>query len=96
MREFSSPAVVSIADDATLTDIVRTHATATPDAVLFRRRPDAQATTAQATTSEWTPVSAAEFFAQVEALAAGFLSLGYRPGQRVGLLSRTTTPSSMS
>ncbi|HTC68790.1 MAG TPA: AMP-binding protein, partial [Acidothermaceae bacterium] len=82
MREFSSPAVVSIADDATLTDIVRTHATATPDAVLFRRRPAQEQ-------AEWTPVSAAAFFAQVEALAAGFLSLGYRPGQRVGLLSRT-------
>ena len=85
MREFSSPAVVTIADDATLTDIVRTHATATPDTVLFRRRPDAGGQS----TAQWTPVTAAEFFAQVEALAAGFLSLGYRPGQRVGLLSRT-------
>jgi long-chain acyl-CoA synthetase len=84
VREFSSPAVVSVADDATLTDIVRTHATATPDAVLFRRRPDDQDAN-----SDWTPVSAAEFFAQVEALAAGFLATGYRPGQRVGLLSRT-------
>jgi long-chain acyl-CoA synthetase len=84
VREFSSPAVVSVADDATLTDIVRTHATATPDAVLFRRRPDDQSEN-----SEWTPISAAEFFAQVEALAAGFLAAGYRPGQRVGLLSRT-------
>ena len=65
VREFSSPAVVSVADDATLTDIVRTHATATPDAVLFRRRPDNASED-----SEWTPVSAAEFFAQVEALAA--------------------------
>jgi long-chain acyl-CoA synthetase len=91
VREFSSPAVVTIADDATLTDIVRTHATTTPDAVLFRRRrPDtAQQATAKQETAEWTPVSAAQFYAQVEALAAGFLSLGYRPGQRVGLLSRT-------
>jgi long-chain acyl-CoA synthetase len=86
VREYSSPAVVTIADDATLTDVVRTHATNTPDAVLFRRRPDASE---PQTNAAWTPVSAAEFFAQVEALAAGFLATGYRPGQRVGLLSRT-------
>jgi len=84
VREFSSPAVASIADDATLTDIVRAHATTRPDVVLFRRRPDAKEAN-----PEWTPISAAEFFAQVEALAAGFLATGYRPGQRVGLLSRT-------
>jgi long-chain acyl-CoA synthetase len=89
VREYSSPAVVTIADDATLTDIVRTHATNTPDAILFRRRPDAPAPAEAQADAEWTPVSAAEFFAQVEALAAGFLATGYRPGQRVGLLSRT-------
>jgi long-chain acyl-CoA synthetase len=89
VREYSSPAVVTIADDATLTDIVRTHATTTPDAVLFRRRPDTQTEPNARANAEWTPVSAAEFFAQVEALAAGFLATGYRPGQRVGLLSRT-------
>jgi long-chain acyl-CoA synthetase len=88
LREFTSPAVVTIADDATLTDIVATHATTRPDAVMFRRRPEA--TEAGTTTSNaWTPVSAAEFFAQVESLAAGFLAAGFTPGQRVGLLSRT-------
>jgi long-chain acyl-CoA synthetase len=88
LREFTSPAVVTIADDATLTDIVATHATTRPDAVMFRRRLDAaeQGTTANAA---WTPVSAAEFFEQVESLAAGFLAAGFTPGQRVGLLSRT-------
>ena len=86
MREFTSPAVVTIADDATLTDIVATHATTRPDAVLFRRRPAEHGTT---TSTAWTPVSAAEFFAQVESLAAGFLAAGFTPGQRIGLLSRT-------
>ncbi len=86
MREFTSPAVVTIADDATLTDIVATHAATRPDAVMFRRRPAESATT---TNTAWTPVSAAEFFAQVESLAAGFLAVGFAPGQRVGLLSRT-------
>jgi long-chain acyl-CoA synthetase len=88
VREFTSPALVTIADDATLTDIVATHATTRPDAVMFRRRPEA-APPATTTSTAWTPVTAAEFFAQVEALAAGFLAAGFTPGQRVGLLSRT-------
>ncbi|HZV27699.1 MAG TPA: long-chain fatty acid--CoA ligase [Acidothermaceae bacterium] len=88
MREFTSPAVVTIADDATLTDIVMTHANTRPDAVIFRRRP-AAAEPGTTTSTTWTPVTAAEFFAQVASLAAGFLAAGLAPGQRVGLLSRT-------
>ena len=88
MHEFTSPAVVSIADDATLTDILATHATTRPDAVLFRRRP-ATTDPGQPARERWTPVSAADFFAQVETLAAGFLAAGFRSGERVGLLSRT-------
>jgi len=93
-REFTSPALVSIAADATLTDIVATHATSRPDAVLFRRRPaaaapDAAPSPAATALTAWTPVTAAEFFAQVETLAAGFLAAGFHSGQRVGLLSRT-------
>jgi len=99
VRQITSPAVVSIRDDATLTDAVVRHARETPDAVLFRRRPVATATASHPPTDPhpaptspptvWTPVTAAEFYAQVEALAAGFLAAGLRPGQRVGLLSRT-------
>jgi long-chain acyl-CoA synthetase len=88
LREFTSPALVTIADNATLTDVVATHATTRPDAVLFRRRP-ADAEPGAPAPANWTPVSASEFFAQVEALAAGFLAAGFAPGQRVGLLSRT-------
>ncbi|MDQ1496471.1 MAG: long-chain acyl-CoA synthetase, partial [Actinomycetota bacterium] len=88
MREFTSPARVSIADDATLTDILHTHATSRPDAVLFRRRAVAALPTG-ADDPAWTPVSAADFLAQVQALATGFVAAGLRPGQRVGLLSRT-------
>ncbi len=88
MREFTSPARVSIADDATLTDILHTHATTRPDAVLFRRRAAAALPTGVETPT-WTPVSAAEFLAQVQTLATGFVAAGLRPGERVGLLSRT-------
>jgi len=99
VRQIASPAVTSVRDDATLTDVVRRHATDRPDAVLFRRRPVTPARTprpaappaptTQAAPTVWTPVTAAEFFAHVETLAAGFLATGLRPGQRVGLLSRT-------
>jgi long-chain acyl-CoA synthetase len=88
LREFTSPAVVTIAEDATLTDVLAVHATTRPDAVMFRRRPGA-ASAGATTSTAWTPVSAAEFFAQVQAMAAGFLAAGFTPGQRVGLLSRT-------
>ena len=37
MREFSSPALVTIADEATLTDVLDEHAAKKPAAVLFRR-----------------------------------------------------------
>jgi long-chain acyl-CoA synthetase len=90
VREFSTPAVATIADDATLTDVLLAHATDRPDAVLFRRRPAAPLQAdPKATPAAWTPVTAAEFFAHVETLAAGFLASGLNVGDRVGLLSRT-------
>ena len=92
MREYTSPAMVTIADEATLTDVLSQHAATKPTAVLFRRRPstaEPAATESSTPTHDWTPVTAAEFLAQVERLAAGFLASGLTPGQRVGLLSRT-------
>jgi long-chain acyl-CoA synthetase len=99
VRQVSSPPVVSIADDATLTDSARRHALERPDAVLFRRRAIVAAAVSKPPATPnppppippttWTPVTAAEFWTQVQALAAGFLEAGLRPGQRVGLLSRT-------
>ncbi len=99
VREYSSPAVVSIPQRATLTDALQAHAAKTPDAVLFRRRVPASsgagtnvASTAApsgSTSAAWKPVTAAEFLAEVDALARGFLAAGLRPGQRVALLSRT-------
>jgi len=86
VREFTSPALVTIADEATLTDVLSQHAAAKPTAVLFRRRPSTATSTPH---DEWTPITAAEFLAQVERLAAGFLAAGLTPGQRIGLLSRT-------
>jgi long-chain acyl-CoA synthetase len=83
VREYSSPALATIADGATLTDAVFGHATETPDAVLFRLRP------LPADPTAWRPVTALEFATKVAGLARGFLAAGLQPGQRVGLLSRT-------
>ncbi len=102
MRQVTSPAVVSISDDATLTDVVWRHAERTPDAVLFRRRavlpaalskpptaPDAPNAPRPETPTTWTSITAGQFRAQLELLASGFLAAGLQPGDRVGLLSRT-------
>ena len=37
----------------------------------------------------WTPVTWHEFAGEVCAAAAGFIATGIRPGDRVGLMSRT-------
>ena len=98
-RQYSSPAVVRVDDRATLTDAVFRHAKERPNAVLFQRRPVLPAALSHPPTASsptptdqptrWTPVTAAEFASQVENLARGLLASGLRPGQRVGLLSRT-------
>jgi len=37
----------------------------------------------------WTPVTWREFGGQVREVASGFMAAGIRPGDRVGLMSRT-------
>ena len=79
MREFSVPATVTVADDASLTDAVRDHAAATPDLVLFSRRVG----------ETWSDVTAAQFARQVADVAKGLVAAGIQAGQRVCLLSKT-------
>ena len=87
VREFTSPALVTIADEATLTDVLGRARCDEPDGRAVS--PTSVDSGANRQPDEWTPVTAAEFLAQVEQLAAGFLAAGLVPGQRVGLLSRT-------
>jgi long-chain acyl-CoA synthetase len=79
VREFATPAVASIDDDATLVDPVWTNAERTPDAVQFHRQ----------TGSGWADVTCAQFRDEVEALARGLIAAGVQKGDRVGLMSRT-------
>ena len=62
-----------------LADIVVHHAEHTPDAVYISRREG----------QGWTPVTAAAFRDEVDALAMGLVASGVGPGDRVVLMSKT-------
>jgi long-chain acyl-CoA synthetase len=79
VQEYSTPPVVELADDASLTDAVAANAAAEPDAVVFTRRVDGR----------WAAVTAKEFATEVAALAAGLIAAGVQAGDRVGLMSKT-------
>ncbi|MDT0323520.1 AMP-dependent synthetase/ligase [Streptomyces millisiae] len=80
MREFGLPARYEVPPGGSLADVPRGNAERVPDlAVLARRRDD----------GGWDDVSASAFHAEVRAVAKGLLASGVRPGDRVGLLSRT-------
>ncbi|WP_326795442.1 AMP-dependent synthetase/ligase [Streptomyces sp. NBC_01808] len=80
MREFALPALYEVPADANLSDLVRTNAARTPDLAVVARKTAA---------GDWQDVSAADFLAEVEAVARGLVAAGLRPGDRIGLMSRT-------
>ncbi|CAO5173845.1 Long-chain-fatty-acid--CoA ligase FadD15 [Frankia sp. AiPs1] len=79
MREYTSPAAVTIADDATLTDAVFRNAQRDPQHVLLRRRAD----------DGFVPITQAQFRDLVVETARGILAHAVAPGGRVGILSRS-------
>ncbi|MQY15294.1 Long-chain-fatty-acid--CoA ligase FadD15 [Streptomyces sp. RB5] len=80
MREYSLPALYEVPADGNLTDLIRRNASLHPEvAVIARRTGD----------GPWQDVTAAEFLAEVRAAAKGLIAAGVRPGDRVGLMSRT-------
>ncbi|MBO0842751.1 MAG: long-chain fatty acid--CoA ligase [Nocardioides sp.] len=80
MREFSTPATYEIPSTGNLTDDVVRNATETPRQVVFSRPGPGGA---------WLGVTAAEFLAEVTAVAKGLIASGVGPGDRVALLSKT-------
>ncbi len=92
MREFSIPALAEIPASATLTDVVFQRADQSPGAVIMRKREACAPTQGSARRAghTWTDVTAAEFRDEVRALAKGILAAGIQPGDRVGLMSRTS------
>ncbi|MDF1603021.1 AMP-dependent synthetase/ligase [Nocardioides sp. YIM 152315] len=82
MREFSTPLTTEIPATGNLTDDVVTNAREAASTVMFSRRsggPD----------SAWVDVTAAEFLAEVTAVAKGLVAAGIEVGDRVALISKT-------
>lgn len=79
MREFSTPMTVDIPAIGNLTDDVVANARDHADAVVLSRN----------TSDGWSDVTAAEFHAQVAAVAKGLMAAGVEAGDRVAVLSKT-------
>ncbi|MDQ4052611.1 MAG: AMP-dependent synthetase/ligase [Actinomycetota bacterium] len=79
MREFSTPLTTDIPTTGNLTDDVVTNAREAADAVVFSRRAG----------TGWEDVTAAEFLAEVSAVAKGLVASGIEAGDRVALISKT-------
>jgi long-chain acyl-CoA synthetase len=77
--ELSAPQSFTIAEDASAVDSVFAHAAADPTLVVYKRKIDGR----------WTDVTAAEFAAQVTAVAKGLVAIGVQQGDRVALMSAT-------
>ena len=79
MREYSTALQVSVPATGNLTDDVVTNAAEHPGSAAFARRVE----------GVWTDVSAAEFLADVRAVAKGLIAAGIEADDRVALISRT-------
>src|SRR6478609_5199885 len=77
--EISVPALVAPDPQADLTDLVADAAREEPASVLFSRP----------TGAGWEDVTASAFLDEVTRLAKGLVAVGVRPGDRVGLMSKT-------
>ncbi len=80
MREFSIPALAEIPASANLADAVFRRAAVQPQSVVMRR-PDPE--------GGWQDVTAAQFSAEVTAVAKGLVAAGIEAGDRVALMSHT-------
>ena len=79
MREYSTPLTTEIPATGNLTDDVVANAREAGSEVVFSRR----------VSGEWHDVTAAEFLAQVSAVAKGLIASGIEAGDRVALISKT-------
>ncbi|WP_443050688.1 AMP-dependent synthetase/ligase [Streptomyces sp. H27-D2] len=81
VREVSVPPLVPPVPTGSLADIPFVNAAEAPaDAVLSRKQPD----------GSWRDVTAATFAAEVLAVAKGLIAYGFRPGDRLAIMARTT------
>ena len=80
MRNYDEPALVTSSAEYNITDLLAERAAKTPDLVLYRTVDES---------GNWQPMTAAEFEAEVIAVAKGLIANGIQPGQAVALMSRT-------
>ncbi|GAA1987478.1 long-chain fatty acid--CoA ligase [Microbacterium pumilum] len=80
MVQFEVPAIVPADPQANVTDLLVERVKATPGLALF----------AVPEGDGWRDITAADFHAQVVALAKGFAAAGLEPGDKVGFIARTT------
>ncbi|MFV0908344.1 AMP-binding protein [Rothia mucilaginosa] len=80
MKVFSTPAEVLVDPSLNLTSIVERHRADSSNPVLYRR---------QMSPGNWQPIRAQQFHQMVTDLAKGMIAAGIRPGDRVGIMSRT-------
>jgi long-chain acyl-CoA synthetase len=79
VREYATPLTVAVPATGNLTDDVVTNGEQYGDTVAFSRRSG----------SAWSDVSAAEFLAEVRAVAKGLVAAGLEAGDRVAVISKT-------
>jgi long-chain acyl-CoA synthetase len=79
VQEYSTPQVQTLPEDATLLDTMLARAAEHPEHVVFTRKVG----------SEWIDVTARQFADAVNDLAKGLVASGVKPGDRVGLMSKT-------
>jgi len=80
MRSYELPSLVETAANENITDLLLNRVRKTPNIPLFA---------IEKTPGVWTDVSAKDFHEQVKDLAKGFIASGIRPGDAVGIMSRT-------
>ena len=80
MRSYELPSLVDTAANESITDLLLNRVRKTPNIPLFA---------IEKTPGVWTDVSAKDFHEQVKDLAKGFIAAGIRPGDAVGIMSRT-------
>ncbi|MFI6155686.1 AMP-dependent synthetase/ligase [Kitasatospora sp. NPDC051170] len=79
MLDFSLPALYQVPSDGNLSDIVQQNAERHPGVAVLSRKVDGR----------WQELTAAQFQVEVQAAAKGLIASGIRPGDRVGIMSRT-------
>ncbi|WP_370467512.1 AMP-binding protein, partial [Streptomyces capoamus] len=81
VREVSVPPFAPPVTHGSLADLPYENAEAAPDQVVLSRK---------GSDGGWTDVTAAQFAAQVQALAQGLVAEGLMPGDRIAVMARTT------